>query len=105
MAASEHELISRAAEFAFDHAAQAESELHEAFKTSGATSLVNTARMLTMLRAVIAIGSFSVFESLLQQQTGWRYPFGEVDRELRKIGNEPLADRFLDYRNAINVLK
>jgi hypothetical protein len=46
-AASEHELISRELLNALNHAAELESELHEAFQTSGATSLVNTARMLT----------------------------------------------------------
>jgi hypothetical protein len=104
-AASEHELISRAAQFALDHAAETQNRVHEALQSSGATSLVNTTRMLTMLRAVIAIGSFSIFESVLQQQTGWGDPFAEVDQCLRKIGKEQLADRFVDYRNAINVLK
>lgn len=104
-AASEHELISRAAEFALNYASDTEAKLDEEFQTSGATSLVNVARMLTMLRAVIAIGSLSVFESVLQQQTGWDDPFGRVDQELRSNGNDMLADRLLDYRNAINVLK
>lgn len=104
-AASEHELISRAAELALNHAAEVETEVHEGFQTSGSTSLVNAARMLTMLRAIVAIGSFSVFEAVLQQQAGWDNPFATIDQLLRDIGNEPLADRFNDYRNAINVLK
>lgn len=104
-AASERELISRAAEFALNHASETEDKLQEELRTSGATSLVSAARMLTMLRAVIAIGSLSVFESVLQQQTGWDDPFVRVDQELRGNGNDTLADRFLDYRNAINVLK
>src|SRR3954467_9687673 len=104
-AASEHELISRAAEFALAHAAEVEKEVQEQLETSGATSLVNAARMLSMLRAVIAIGSFSVFESVVQQQTGWENPLGQIDQGLREMGNDALADRFNDYRNAINVLK
>jgi hypothetical protein len=53
----------------------------------------------------MAIGSFSVFEALLQQKRGWDRPFAQVDALLKADGKADLADRFLDYRNAINVLK
>jgi hypothetical protein len=73
-AASEHELISRELLNALNHAAELESELHEAFQTSGATSLVNTARMLTMLRAVIAIGSFQFLKPSFSSKPGGTDP-------------------------------
>ena len=104
-AASEHELISRAAEFALRHAAEVEHDVHKQLETSSATSLVNALRMLSMLRAVVAIGSFSVFEAVVQQQTGWENPLGQIEQLLREMNNDALADRFNDYRNAINVLK
>ena len=96
-AASEYDLISRAAEFALGHAATVENEIVEWLQTHADTPSVNALRMLTMLRAILAIGSFSVLEAVLQQSKGWENPYGELDTRLRTNGLGALADRFADY--------
>lgn len=104
-AASEYELIGRAIDLTLAHAEAVEADVEKQLETSAATPLVNALRVLTMQSTIVAIGSFSVFEVLLQQKKGWPNPFQEVDARLREGGKSDLADRLLDYRNAINVLK
>ena len=59
-----------------------------------------------MRATILATGTISVFEALLQQSFGWgKYPFSDLDKYLREHGLDDLAERFLDYRAAINVLK
>ncbi|WP_146193600.1 hypothetical protein [Sphingosinicella humi] len=58
-----------------------------------------------MQSAILAIGALQAFEGLLQQEKGWTNTFQELDRTLRASGRAELADRFFDYRDAINVLK
>jgi hypothetical protein len=61
--------------------------------------------MLTMRATIVATGTISVFEALLQQSLGWEQPFARLDKHLREHGLDDVAERFLDYRDAINVLK
>ena len=58
-----------------------------------------------MRATIVATGTISVFEGLLQQSLGWKDPFPELDEHLREHGLDDLAERFLDYRAAINVFK
>lgn len=104
-ATSEYQLISDAVEFTLSHAQKIENQIVEALQTSAATGYVNVLRMLTMQSVIVAIGTFQAFEGLLQQQKGWKDTFKELDGCLRANGNVNLADRFVDYRDAINVLK
>ena len=104
-AASEYDLISRAVEFTLRQAQALEDGVVERLQTEAGTPLVNTLRMLTMQSAIVAVGCFSVFEALLQQKKSWGNAFQELDRQLRALNHSALADRFRDYRDAINVLK
>jgi hypothetical protein len=99
------DLIPLAAEFGVAGHERAEADNQARLEESGATRLVAAARMLTMHATVLATGTVSVFESLLQQSLGWGQPFGQLDKYLREHGLDDLAERFLDYRDAINVLK
>ena len=104
-ATSEYRLIADAVAFTLRHAEEVEQQVLEALQTSGATSHVNALRMLGMQSAIIAIGTLQAFEGLLQQKKGWKDTFQELDRTLRAAGHADLADRFIDHRDAINVLK
>ncbi len=104
-ASTEYELISRAVDYALGYAEATEADVNEQLENSGSTVLVNAVRTLTMHSTIVAIGSFSVFEAVLQQQKGWSRLFSKVDTFLRAQGRCDLAERFLDYRAAINVLK
>lgn len=62
-------------------------------------------RVCRLQRAVVAIGMFSLFESLLQDRMGWDNPFKELIPYLNNLSKTELAQTFEDYKNAINVLK
>ena len=46
-----------------------------------------------------------MLEGILEQTCGWDPPFIELDRNLRVIGQAAIADEFMIYKLAINVLK
>jgi uncharacterized protein YdcH (DUF465 family) len=48
---------------------------------------------------------FSLFESLLQQEKGWQNTFIDLNSKLRETGKIELAEKFEDFKDAINVLK
>jgi hypothetical protein len=99
------DLVSLAADYTVAGQEYAEAQNLAALEKSGATSFVAAARMMTMRSTIVATGTISVFEALLQQSLGWKNPFLALDDHLRTHGLEDLAERFLDYRAAINVLK
>ena len=99
------DLIPLAADFSVAGHERAEADNLARLESSGATRLVAAARMLTMHATIIATGTISVFEALLQQSFGWDQPLSRLDKHLREQGQDDLAERFLDYRDAINVLK
>ena len=99
------DLVSLAADYTVAGQDYAEAQNLGALGKSGATSLVTAARMMTMRATIVATGTISVFEALLQQSLGWDNPFSALDKHLRTHGLDDLAERFLDYRAAINVLK
>ena len=99
------DLVSLAADYTVAGQEHAEAQNLAALEQSGATRFVTAARMMTMRATIVATGTISVFEALLQQSLGWKNPFLALDEHLRTQGLEDLAERFLDYRAAINVLK
>lgn len=105
MAPSDLELIPRAVTFTLGHTEAARAEVVEALQESAATPLVTALRVMTMQQAILATGVMALFESVLQQAYGWTRTFAELDAHLRADGKADLADRFADFKNAINVLK
>jgi len=99
------DLVPLAADFAVVGHERAAADNFARLNESGSTGLVTAARMMTMHATIVATGTISVFEGLLQQSLGWDDPFRRIDRHLRQHGEDDLAERLLDYRAAINVLK
>ncbi len=58
-----------------------------------------------MQMVMVAVGGFSMLEGILEQTRDWSSPFRELDDKLRKIGAASVANEFLAFRLAINVLK
>lgn len=77
----------------------------EALETSATTSLVMTLQMLQLQKAILAIGMFSIFESILQDGLGCSDGFREAANILDSKGETVLKERFHDLHLAINVLK
>lgn len=99
------DLVPLAADYTVAGQEHAESSNLKSLENDGSTRRVIMARMLTMRSTIVATGTISVFEALLQQSLGWEQPFPRLDAHLRAHGLDDLAERFLDYRDAINVLK
>lgn len=99
------DLVPLAAQYSIAGHERAEAENLARLDQSGATEFINAARMMTMRATILATGTISVFEALLQQSVGWAQPFAMLDKHLRTHGLDDLAERFLDFRDAINVLK
>jgi hypothetical protein len=62
-------------------------------------------RLIRLQGAVLSIGMFSLFESLLQTHMGWPQPFDQLPKYLKDHKEDALANVFGDYQLAVNVLK
>lgn len=99
------ELVYRSTAFSLSALYEVESKVIEQLQTSGSTSLVKTLQMIQLQKAIIAIGMFSLFDSILQDALSCKNGFAEAKIILAQSGNDKLNDRLEDFICAINVLK
>ena len=66
------ELIDRSAGFTLAALGEAHERVGAALETSAATSLVKTVQMIRLQKAIMAVGMFSIFESIIQDRLGCR---------------------------------
>jgi hypothetical protein len=104
MPASDIDLLSLCADFTLSHSAGVEADILNELQTSARTPLVTGLRMLSLQRAILATGMLSLFEGLLQSHMGWVRPFDQL-KDYLKGAHDALAQKFDDYRLAVNVLK
>jgi hypothetical protein len=105
MPTSDIDLLSMCADFTLSHSASVQENILKELQTSARTPLVTGLRMLSLQRAILVTGMFSLFEGLLQSSMGWKRPFDSLKEYLQQGGQEELAQKFDDYKLAINVLK
>lgn len=74
-------------------------------QTGASTVDVNALGTSSMAITIIAVGVIGTFEGMLQSHFGWRDAYAELDKVLRAKGHDDIAEQFLDYRLAVNVLK
>ena len=74
-------------------------------QVSGAISEVKNLQMIELQKAILAIGMFSLFESMLQQELNCTNGFRKAKELLKKAENHKLLERFNTFYLAINVLK
>ena len=98
-------LLFQCAEFTLSHSRYVEQAAVEELRTSAATPPIIALRLVRLQRAVLALGMFSLFESMLQTRMGWDIPLDQLDAYLKKHGTAGFAQKFNDYKLAINVLK
>lgn len=99
------ELVYRSTAFSLTTLEEIQSKVIEELQTSSSTHLVKTLQMIQLQKAIIAIGMFSLFESILQDNLSCRNGFKEAKKILVETGNTKLKNRFEDFFNAINILK
>tara|TARA_B110001454_G_scaffold219040_1_gene249474 strand:+ start:5680 stop:6192 length:513 start_codon:yes stop_codon:yes gene_type:complete len=106
MAAVSHfEYLSRAPHMLSRHVAEVYDTYVANLQTSASTVDVNGLRTCSMAITIVAVGVVGTFEGMLQSRFGWNDAYRELDKVLRDKGHVDLADRLLDYRLAVNVLK
>ncbi|HEX4890428.1 MAG TPA: hypothetical protein VFW37_08700, partial [Alphaproteobacteria bacterium] len=88
------DLLTVCVEIALATAFAKEQNILDELETSAATSLINGLRIIRLQRTILAIGIYSLFESLLQDEMGWPQPFDRLEDSLRSTGHGALADRF-----------
>src|ERR1700753_1019315 len=88
------DLVYRSTSFALSSLKQAEDEIIEALQTSGATRHVKNLQMIQLHRAVVAVGIFSLFESIVQDRLECRDGFVAARECLENAGEFELGNRF-----------
>lgn len=99
------ELADRAAIFALNSLNDVHNRTVEALQTSGATMHVKNLQMVSLSKAIFAVGLFSIFEAMLQDDFGGAYGFRQARHALKAQGDDGLEAQFENYFLAINVLK
>lgn len=99
------ELVYRSTSFTLNALDELYSKVTDELQTGASTTSVWNLQMIQLQKAIIAIGMFSLFESMLQSELKCRNGFEEAKRALKHSNKEELRDRFEDYISAINVLK
>jgi len=74
-------------------------------QTTAATSLVKTLQMVQLQKAISAVGMFSMFDAILQEQLQCADGFQAAGELLEAKDEKALNQLFSDLRLAINVLK
>ncbi len=105
MPVSDIDLLSMCADFTLSHSQPFHDDVSEQLKTSARTSLVEALRLLRLQKSILAVGMFSLFESMLQDRLRWPRLFEHLKEYLTEAGHQRLARAFDDYRLAVNVLK
>jgi hypothetical protein len=99
------DLVNRSTNFALATLKEAENEVVEALQTSGATRHVKNLQMIQLHRAIIAVGMFSIFESIVQDRLECQNGFATARECLESAKENDLNNRFAVFVHAINVLK
>ena len=99
------ELIYRSTAFTLSALEELNSKEIESFGTGASTTNVKSLQMIQLQKAILAIGMFSLFESILQEGLSCRNGFEEAKKALIKNEKVDLHSRFDDFICAINVLK
>lgn len=99
------ELVDWSVSFSLAKLTEEQRSVSEALQTSAATSLVKSLQMIQLQKAILAVGIFSIFESLLQDRLQVKNGFEEAVKILENHGKLVLKEKLSNYQKAINVLK
>lgn len=99
------DLIYGSTEFTLNALDKTNTQIIEELQTTASTTLVRNLQMIQLQKAIFAIGIFSMFDSILQDQLTCQNGFEEAKRILKEKGKIELQNRFEKFILAINVLK
>ncbi|WP_417940780.1 hypothetical protein [Flavobacterium sp. RS13.1] len=99
------DLIYRSTSFTLSSLEDTNSKIIEALQTSASTVHVKNLQMIQLQKTIFAIGMFSMFDAILQDELSCRNGFEGAKKRLKEKQKLELHDRFEDFICAINVLK
>lgn len=99
------ELVESSIAFSLNALNAAQKNAIDGLQISAATSLVKTLQMVQLQKAISAVGMFSMFDAILQEQLQCPDGFKAAGELLEAQDEKALNQRFSDLRLAINVLK
>lgn len=100
-----NELVQRSTAFSLNALDEAQQRTVDALQISAATTLVKTLQMVQLQKAISAVGMFSMFDAILQDQLQCKDGFQKSGQLLESRGEVALREQFSDLQLAINVLK
>ena len=100
-----NELVQRSTAFSLSALDEAQQRTVDALQTSAATTLVKTLQMVQLQKAISAVGMFSMFDAILQDQLQCKDGFKEAGKLLESQGEIELKENFSNLQLAVNVLK
>lgn len=99
------ELVQHSASFTLNALSSAQQTLIEELESSARTPLVRALQMVQLQRAICAVGMFSMFDAILQDELQSADGFRKATELLEAVGEISLRERFVDLQLAVNVLK
>lgn len=100
-----NELVQRSTAFSLGALNEAQQRTVDALQTSAGTTLVKTLQMVQLQKAISAVGMFSMFDAILQDQLQCKDGFKKAGQLLENQGKVVLREKFSDLQLAVNVLK
>ena len=100
-----NELVQRSTAFSLGALGEAQQRAVDALQTSAATILVKTLQMVQLQKAISAVGMFSMFDAILQDQLQCKDGFQKAGQLLEIQGEIELKEQFSNLQLAVNVLK
>ena len=99
------ELANRCASFTLGKLQDLKKETIHQLQFSGATILVKTLQIIRLEKAIQVVGTFSLFDALLQERLNCNDGFKEAKVILTKHNKVELLGRFTDVELVVNALK
>jgi hypothetical protein len=99
------ELVYRGTTFTLCALKEVNSKVIEELQASASTKAVKNLQMIQLQKAILAIGMFSLFDSILQEALSCRNGFEEAKKILTQKAKVELHNNFEYFICAINVLK
>ena len=99
------ELVQRSTAFSLNALEAAQQSAIEGLETSAATPRVKALQMVQLQKAISAVGMFSMFDAILQEELQCADGLREAADLLDVNGSAALKEQFSDLQLAVNVLK
>ena len=100
-----NELVQRSTAFSLSALNEAQQRTVDQLQISAATTMVKTLQMVQLQKAITAVGMFSMFDAIIQDQLQCGDGFKNAKKILESQGKMVLKEKFSDLQLAVNVLK